>query len=348
MGMAPLNSQTPQFTQNYSNTPFSTNGIKNEPNLFINNRPLAKINGKVITLADVIKNMDLFLFDYDPNLKLESREKHQFYESRWQNTLEDLIGNELILLDAEKKEIKVADGDVREALEERFGPNVMKSLDKVNLSYEEARSIIRSELTVQQLIGMKVHAKAFQTVTPKVIKSAYQDYVEKNPPEETVSYKILSIRGKDQKKCEELGQTIYNFLNETKLSMDEAVNALTFNEEDVTIAVSEEYKGETSKLSTRYCDILQPLMPNTFSKPVSQVSRVNNETVVRVFHLKDKDLALPSSFKDMHNPIKNELLHKTSNREKEVYINLLKKQFGYEDFDPKFELPKDYNPFLLM
>ena len=347
-GMAHLNSQLPEFTQNYSTPSSSNKGINEGPTLFINNRPLAKINGKVITLSDVIKKMDLFLFDYNPDLKLEAGEKHQFYLSRWQDTLDDLIGNELVLLDAEKKEIKIADGDVREELEERFGPNVMKNLDKVKLSYEEARSMIRAELTVQQLIGMKVHAKAFQTVTPNVIKSAYKDYVEKNPPEETVSYQILSIRGKDQKKCEEFGQTVYNTLKETHLSLDEAIHTISSNESEITIVVSEEYQNQTSKLSSRYCDILQPLMPNTFSEPVSQISRVNNETVVRVFYLKNKDLISPSSFQDMHDPIKNELLHKTSNQEKDTYINLLKKQFGYDHYDPKFELPKDYSPFLLM
>lgn len=343
-----LNSELPEFTQDYLIPSNSSKGVNQGPALFINNRPLAKINGKVITLTDVIKQMDLFLFDYNPDLKLESGEKHQFYMSRWQNTLDELIGNELVLLDAEKKEIKVADGDVREELGARFGPNVMSSLDKVNLSYEEARTMIRSELTVQQLIGMKVHAKAFQMVTPKVIKSAYKDYVEKNPPEETLSYQILSIRGKDQKTCEELGQTVYNLLYAEKLSLDEAMSTVSSKEQDCTITVSEEFKGDSSKLSTRYYDILKPLMPNGFSEPVSQISRVNNEIVVRLFYLKDKDIALPSNFQDMHDPIKNELLYKTSAEEKDVYINLLKKQFGYDYFDPKFDLPKDYHPFLLL
>jgi len=92
-----------------------------EPQLTINNHPLAKINGKVLSLIDVVKKMDLFLYEYDPNMKLSVAERAQFYSSRWNETLEELICNELMLLDAEQKKIEVSDGEVREELENRVG-----------------------------------------------------------------------------------------------------------------------------------------------------------------------------------------------------------------------------------
>jgi len=83
----------------------STSTLQNEPRLLINNRPLAKINGKVISLFDVIKKMDLFLFDYSPEYTPTVVERYQFYSSRWESTLEDMIADELVLIDAEQKEM---------------------------------------------------------------------------------------------------------------------------------------------------------------------------------------------------------------------------------------------------
>ncbi len=88
----------------------SFNPPSHEPCLVINNRPLGKINGKVISLYDVIKKMNLFLFEYYPDYKPSSVERYQFYMNRWETTLDDMINNELILLDAAQKEIKVSDG----------------------------------------------------------------------------------------------------------------------------------------------------------------------------------------------------------------------------------------------
>ena len=66
----------------------------------------------------------------------------------------------------------------------------------------------------------------------------------------------------------------------------------------------------------------------SFSEPVAQVSRHDNSTVVRVFHLKEKDQTWPASFDEMHDQLKNELLYKTSDTEKEMYIKALKKRLS--------------------
>lgn len=334
-----LEIEPPSFLEN-------THAMQNEPRLVINNRPLAKINRKVISLYDVVKKMNLFLYEYYPDYKVTAVDLFQFYTARWEATLDDMIADELVLLDAEQKEIKVSDGEVREALEERFGPNIMSNLDKVNLQYEEARAMIRSDLTIQQLIGMKVHSKAFQTITPQVIIKAYEDYLEKNPPEEEWSYQVLSIRGKDNKQCEKLAQKAYHLLQEKGTSLDAIMDEI--GEEGVTISLSDDYSGTTQKISKQHFDIVKTLTPHSFSLPVSQVSRFDNSTVFRIFHLKSLIKKLPESLNQMHDKLKNELLFTTADKEKKNYIELLKKRFGYDLHDPKFELPEDYRPFALL
>lgn len=323
-----------------------SSGVSNEPSLMINNRPLAKINGKVISLYDVVKKMDLFLFEYYPEYSASPVEKYQFYMSRWEATLDDMINDELILLDAEQKEIKVSDGEVREELEERFGPNIMSNLHKANYEYEEAREMIRQELTVQQLIGMKVHSKAFQTTTPQVIKKAYESYLDKNPPEEEWKYQVLSIRGKDEAQCEGVAEKASNLLEKEGQPIEKLPSML--EEEGVTVSLSDDYSGGSQKLSKMHFDVIKALNPNSYSTPVAQVSRFDNSTVMRIFHLKEIITNLPESFDQMHDKLKNEILFETSDKEKAAYIKSLKKRFGYQNHDPKFELPEDYQPFAVI
>lgn len=336
---ADMEMETPSFID-------SSQMVKQEPRLMINNRPLAKINGKVISLYDVVKRMDLFLYDYYPDYTPTTPERYQYYMSRWQPTLEDMIADELVLLDAEQKEIKISDGEVREDLEERFGPNIMSNLDKVNLQYEEARDMIRNEITVQQLIGMKVHAKAFQIVTPQVIKSAYDDYVKRNPAEDEWKYQVLSIRGKDKEVCEKLAEEAYTLLERKGVSLEETVNSL--EAEGVSISISEDYDKPSSKISKQHFDVIQALHPDSYSAPVTQVSRFDNSNVVRIFHLKELIHNLPNTFDEMHDKLKNELLFETSEKEKSAYIQSLKVRFGYDVHDPKYELPEDYHPFVII
>jgi hypothetical protein len=316
-----------------------------EPRLIINNRPLAKMNGKVISLYDVVKKMDLFLFEYYPDYHPSSVERYQYYMSRWESTLSDMIHDELILLDAAQKEIKISDGAVREELQSRFGPNVMLNLDKINYEYEEAREMVRRQMTVEQLIGMKVHSKAFQLTTPQVIKRVYEEYLQKNPEEEEWTYQVLSIRGKDEGKCAGVAEKAQNLLEKEGQPIEKLPSLL--EEEGVTVSLSDDYSGTCQKLSKMHFDVIKALHPNSCSAPIAQVSRFDNNKVIRIFHLKDVLKKLPETLDQMHDRIKNELLFETSDREKTTYIQSLKKRFGYENYNPKYELPEDYQPFIL-
>jgi len=324
----------------------SSNGLMGAPQLMINNRPLAKMNGKVISLYDVVKKMDLILYDYNPDFEPTPTEKHQYYMSRWEATLDELVNNELILLDADQKEIAVSDGEVRKELENRFGPNIMSNLDKVNLQYEEAREMIRNDLTVQQLIGMKVHSKAFLMITPQVVKGAYDDYLKKNPPEDEWTYQVLSIRGKDKDVCEALAAKACALLQDKTESLETIASEI--QTEDAAVSLSEDYSGPTQKISKQHFDVIKELTTNSFSAPISQVSRVDQSIVHRIFHLKETVKKLPDSFSKMHDKIQNELRFKAADKEKEAYINILKKKFGYDVHNPKFDLPEDYYPFIIL
>lgn len=326
--------------------PLSQRQAMSEPHLVINNRPLAKVNGRVISLYDVVKKMDLFLFDYYRDHQLSAPERYYFYMGRWQETLEEMVADELTLLDAAQREITIPDGEVREEMEKRFGPHTMTNLARVGLLYEEARTWVRNELIVSQMIGMRVHSKAFQHTTPQTIKEAYQAYATNNPPEDLWTYRVLSLRGNNEKQCAEVAKKAYELLHEKGKSLQEA--AAEVEEEGVAIQLSDDYKGSTKTLSKEHFQALEKLETRSYSAPLQQTSRSDKSaTIFRIFYVEEHDKRLPTPFEAMHDELKQQLLIKRVEQEKKEYINRLKKQFGYDKHPAIFPLSEDYRPFAL-
>ena len=110
--------------------------------LAVDNRILATVHGKAISALDLAKKMNLLFVQQFPEQTASAEARFQFYQVNWRQLLEDLIDKELILLDAKELKLPAAVGDVRQEMESLFGPDVVMTLSKVNLSYVEARQVI--------------------------------------------------------------------------------------------------------------------------------------------------------------------------------------------------------------
>lgn len=318
-----------------------------EPDLLINNRPVAKINGKVISLMDVVKKMDLILQEYGKEYLESNVARYQFYSKQFEPTLDDMISSELMLLDAEQKKISVTDGQVREELESRFGPNMIENLEIVHMTHDEAYEMIRSELIVNQLMGVKVHSKTVLSVTPNDIQDAYSAYLAENSPKETWKYQVLALRGQDKNVCEKLANEAFSLLTIAGKDLDVVHENLLTQDKNTIVSLSEEYSLDADHLSKQHFEVLKDLAPNSFSKPVAQISRFDNSTVYRIFYLNAYEISKPAEFNAMHDTLKNQLLQQTFDNEKKLYVNTLKKRFGYDKQDAKIPAPEGYQPFIL-
>ena len=81
--------------------------------ILVNNRILASVNGKNISVVDVMKKMDVYIARAYPEYADSNVHRHQFFIQNWRQTLDQLIDNELIMADAEKLEIKITDAEIR-------------------------------------------------------------------------------------------------------------------------------------------------------------------------------------------------------------------------------------------
>ncbi len=321
-----------------------------EGEVVVHNRILSKVMGKTISVLDVMKKMDLYLDRYYPQYAASKEAKIQFYNTQWRSTLEQLIDNELILADAAEKEIKTTDGDVREEIQTRFGPNVMGTLDKIGITYEEARSMIHDELIVQKMTWFKIHSKALANVNSKDVKKAYTEFCSHNPPKETWTYQVISIRAPQNFDAEEIGKKFYDCLLSEKRELSEiAANFKATENLDpaISISISQDYITENKDLSSSHQSILTSIQNGNFSFPVLQQSRADNTNVVRIFHRKNHNAATAPLFQRVANTIKDELLQVEVNKESSRYMKKLRLRYGYDQQFWNDHIPPNFQPFSL-
>src|ERR1700730_13068687 len=77
-------------------------GPEDNARIVVNNRILAKVNGKEISVFDVMKKMDMLFYRQFPEYTSSMQARFQFYQVSWKRVLQDLIDKELIMADAEE------------------------------------------------------------------------------------------------------------------------------------------------------------------------------------------------------------------------------------------------------
>lgn len=307
------------------------------------NSILTKVNGKTISMMDVKKKMDMVFYQNYPQFADSNQARAQFYETSWRHFLRDMIDNELIIADATDKEIKITDGEIREVMEERFGPNVMQTLDKIGLTYDETWKMVKNELIVQRMSWWFIQSKAVGSVTPQDIRQAYRLYLKENPAYSEWKYRVVSIRVDEAN--EELAEKIYQLLSQSGKAPEELSEELkNLETPGATIAISNEFVAKTQELSDIHKASLSSLEPNTYSKPSFQTSRVDKKTVYRLFYLVAKNDFEAPAFDALAPKLRNDLIQKAVVQESEGYLGKLRKHYGS---DGNNAIPEDLHPFSL-
>lgn len=329
--------------------PFLAFAETNQPEIIVQNRILASVNGKNISVFDVMKKMDVFLSRAYPEEAKSTMQRYQFFSQNWRHVLTQLVDNELILADAEKLQLKIPDAKVRELIHERFGPNVMASLDELGLTLDEAWKMIYTEIAVQQVSWYRVYKKAQDKIGPQEIKKAYQIFLKENPPKEEWKYQVLSIRAKTEKLGNLYAQKAHSLIRNEPISFEALAKRLveeSDHDPSITITVSEDYNLENKDLSDAHKNVLCSLRPGSYSEPIAQVSRRDRSTVHRIFFLKDHLKTPPPSFDSMVEQLQDELVQKEINVELPVYLTKLRKQFNFDEKNLEV-IPQDFQPFTL-
>lgn len=333
-----------------SSLPSAVNSMPEQPQLTVKNRILAKVNGKAISVLDVMKKMDLVFHREYPELSSSIPAKFQFYSQFWREILNSMIDEELILANAAEIKLTSSDADARQELEELFGPKVVLNVDKLGLTYQEALKMVNDELLVRKMDYFMVHSKVINRIGPKEIKAAYELYIQENPVEATWTYQVVSIRSAHELQSAAAAEQAYQLLTKENVPIDSLPGILKTKailKEKASVSVSEEFLKTESTISSQHKDVLATMAPNTFSQPVAQVSRADRNTVYRIFYLKQQTPRGVIPFAQVEERIKNQLIEKATEEESSLYHKKLRLRFGINDDYLSSMIPKDFEPFAL-
>lgn len=330
--------------------PFSFN-TEQELQITINNRILAKVNGKAISVMDLMKKMDMLFYRQFPQYASSVQARYQFYQANWKHVLEELIDKELILADAQDAKIPISAGDVRQEMETLFGPNIIANLDKAELTFDEASKMVLADLTIRRMMYFRVQSKAINSVTPQAIRNYYETYAKENICDNEWVYNVLTIRHREAKLAEEVAKQAHHLLAVDKVPLNDLEKRLkelwTSPRRAPTLTISEEYHNKEKELSESFKTMLATLPVDSYSQPTSQKSRADNSTVYRIFYLKTMIPGGTIPFNELENKIKDTLIEQAIGKESDAYLNRLRQHYDVQEAQLKEILASDAPPFMI-
>jgi len=322
----------------------------NPTHIMVNNRVLARVNGKSISVIDVMKKMDLLFLRQYPEYTEVPQARFQFYDVNWRHIMEDLIDKELILADAEEAKIQVSSGDVRQEMENMFGPNIIDNLDKIGLSFDEAYKIVQGDIMIRRMMFARVNTKAMNSVTPQAIRNEYEEFAKKNMRKDTWHYKVISIRNPNAVEGAETAKLAYRLLVDENLMLENLVEKIKEAKTSAksSVNISEDLFHTESELAEALKQTVCTLESGSYSQPIPQKSRVDNSTVFRLIYLKEKIPGGAVPFSEIEIQLKEQLLDEAVVQETEAYLNRLRLHFDISDEMIKELIPEEFHPFTLL
>lgn len=315
--------------------------------ILVNNRILAIVNGKPISVIDIMKKLDVLFYKQYPQYTSNNAARYQFYKVNWKKILQDLIDKELILADAQEAKVKVTSGEIRKEMESTFGPNIIMNLDKTGISFDDASKMMEDDILLRRMVGFRAQLKALKKITPQVVKNAYEEFAKNNVLPEKWQYQVIAIRDEDPLKGKKEAHHIHQYLLNYEGPIEELPKSIEPLNLTAKISVSELFSHEEKDLSPAYKEVLTTLSPNRFSSPIAQASKKDKSTVFRIFYLKEKIAGGAPSFDEVGKKIRYELLEDAIEKETLAYFEHLRKHYHVHENGFNELVATGFEPFSL-
>lgn len=334
-----------------ADSPLLGGSSSQEKRIAVNNRILAKANGKAISVVDIMKKMDMLFYRQFPEFTSSSEARYQFYMANWKHVLSEMIDKELIVADAEESKLAINASDVRQEMESLFGPNIIANLDKIGLTFNEAYDMVLADITIRRMMYFRAQMKAISQATPQKIREYYDEVAKTNIRDNEWIYSVITVRHRDPVKAATTANMVHGMLVEDRVPLADLQNRLkemnSNPSRSPSVTVSEEFHTKEKELSDSFRTTLAILNPGAYSIPISQKSRTDNSTVIRIFFLKNMIPGGAIPFKEMEAKIKMKLIEDAAEKESEAYITKLRQHFDVQDSQMQALISSDFEPFSL-
>jgi len=326
-------------------------GNSQEGCITVHNRILAKANGKAISVVDIMKKMDMLFYRQFPQFTSSAQARYQFYQANWKHVLTEMIDKELLMADAEESKLQISAGDVRQEMESLFGPNIIANLDKIGLTFDEAYDMVFADITIRRMMYFRVQLKAISQATPQKIREFYDEFSKTNVRDNQWIYNVITIRHRDQSKAAEMANRVHGLLTIDNIALADLPAKIADNSpakaKAPTVVVSEEFHTNEKELSDSFKSTLVTMTPGSYSIPISQKSRSDNSSVVRIFFLKNMTPGGAVPFSELEAKIKAKLIENGIEVESKAYISKLRLHFDVQEEQLQELLSSDFQPFEL-
>jgi len=296
----------------------------------VNNRVLATVRGQVITVMDVTKRLDMLFFQQFPEHRSSTEARFEFYKANWKRVFEDLVDRQLILAWAEDRQFQVSSGDIREELEEMFGPNTMMNVYEAGLSIHEVWEMMRADILMRRALGFYVQMPVMSSITPEVLRGEYTKLLERAEGEQFFVWKSVSFKAKEGV-C-------------TKQMAKEALERFKSGEQsqEVEWAVSPSFRTHPTELSPQVQELFATLGQGQYSEVIEYSGRSGKGWKSYMIEKIDQGSVQP--FSEVETALREQLASPEMERKTREFFADLRKQYRVSQSDEQITA---FEPFSL-
>lgn len=312
-----------------------------QSSIVVENRVLATVRDQIITVVDVSKKMDMIFCQQFPQYRGMPEARYEFYRTNWRRIFQELVDRQLILTMAEEKQFSVTNGDIRQELEEMFGPNVMMSLYDEGLSMHDVHEMMRADILLRRAITFYVHSPIIAAVTPAVLKAAYRKRVEELKTRTGWVWRSVSIKSKAGDCPKEIAQKVWGELQKGGKTVEQIGSELG---KEVEISLSQTFRSERSDVAPTVQAVLEQLSLRSYSEPQSFTSRSDPRQGWRCYIIDEEFKPEIPSFVELEPQLRQEIASPVIAKRTDEFFEDLRREYHVKHLMTSQELMA-FEPF---
>ncbi len=316
----------------------------------VNNRVLAQVNGNAISVIDVKKKMDMIIFQNYPQFLDMPEARYEFYSAHWKEVLNDLIDRELMIQDAEEKGFPISSGDIREELEDIFGPEVMINLDNAGLTLDEAWKMVKADITIRRMLYYQVRMRIMAEITPSEIRKAYEEVVKTVGSQKECVWRCVTLKSGDTAMSSAYADKLLLLLQNENIALDSLQDELekrSMVDPQVQMLISQSFCQKQSELSKGLQDLLLNMQEGSYSTPQLQSTRSEQNPVIRIYYVEKLSDEKVPSLQELEPKLRETIIQEMTAKKTALYFEDLRRHFHLSKDTIEKELPVNFQPFIL-
>jgi hypothetical protein len=298
-------------------------GVTRRAKVLVENRVLACVRDQTITVMDVMKKLDMIFYQQYPQYRGIPEARYEFYSANWRKALDELVDRRLALLYSEEKQLHLTNGDIRQELEDIYGPNVLMSLYEEGLSLQESYEMMREDIQFRRVVFFFVQSPIQTSLTPHIVHEAYNRKVAELQRQKGWLWRSITLKGKTAPLEKAKALEIHKDLAEKKISLKAFMEHIP---EDLDVVVSQQFRSFQHEVAPSVASLLQELPLHSYSSPIP-VTKGESVEGWRIYIVDEYFLPKIPLFYEIEGEIKNDLASPEIHRKTDEFFQGLRKQY---------------------